>query len=169
MSTAAYCPNCPGVSNLWDFAFSPDFEDRLKKYRDEIVGNFRKAETFSRPIEETLDALIEVYTECSVEDWDGMGALPVSKGALSDAVKLIYLLPSNMTFPMPTITAMPNGEIALEWYRGSRAIFVVSVSGNSEIIYAGLYGPNKKHGIEYFGSSLPPEIISNLRRLYSGG
>lgn len=168
MSTAAYCPNCPGVSNLWDFGFGSDFEV-LKKYRDKIIGDFRKAETFSRPIEETLDALIEVYKECSVDDWDGMGALPVSKDALSDAVKLIYLLPSNMTFPMPTITAVPNGEIALEWYRGSRAIFVVSVSGNSEIIYAGLYGTNKTHGIEYFGNSLPPVIISNLKRLYSGG
>lgn len=168
MSTAAYCPNCPGVSNFWDFGFSSEFEI-LKKYRNDIVEEFRKTETFSRPLEETINSLTEVYKECSVEDWDGMGALPVSKDALSDAVKLIYLLPSNMTFPMPAITAQPNGEIALEWYRGSRAIFVVSLSGNSEIIYAGLYGPNKKHGIEYFGNSLPPEIISNLKRLYSGG
>lgn len=168
MSTATYCPNCPSVSDFWDFGFGPDFEV-LKKYRDKVIKDFRKTETFSRPIEETIDALKEVYNECSIEDWDGFSALPVSEDAVSDAAKLIYLLPSNMTFPMPTITADPNGEIALEWYRGSRSIFVVSVSGNSEIVYAGLYGTNKTHGIEYFGSSLPSVIISNLKRLFSGG
>ncbi|HDH53274.1 MAG TPA: hypothetical protein ENH24_02190 [Nitrospirae bacterium] len=43
------------------------------------------------------------------------------------------------------------------------------LSGNNEIIYAGLYGTNKTHGIEYFGNSLPSAIISNLKRLYWGG
>jgi hypothetical protein len=167
MSTATYCPNCPSVSNFLDFGFSPDFEG-LKTFCDKVIGDFRRTETFSRPIEETIAALMEVFKECSVEDWDGTGALPVSEDAVLDAAKLIYLLPSNMTFPMPSITAEPNGEIALEWYRGNRSIFVVSVSGKSEIIYAGLYGTNKTHGIEYFGSSLPPAIISNLKRLYSG-
>ena len=168
MSTATYCSNCPSMSNSPDFGFSEDHEI-LRRCRNDVIEDFRRAQTFGRPIEELIGSLMEVYRECSVEDWDGMGALPVSEGSVLEAAKLIYLLPSNMIFPMPTITAQPNGEIALEWYRDRRSIFVVSVSGNNEIIYAGLYGTNKTHGIEYFGNSLPTAIISNLKRLYSGG
>lgn len=168
MSTATYCPNCPSVSNFTDFGFSDDYET-LRRCRDKVIEDFRRAQTFGRPIEEMIEALLEVYRECSIEDWDGMGALPVSESSVLDAAKLIYLLPSSIIFPMPTITAQPTGEIAIEWYRGRRSIFAVSLSGNNELIWAGLYGPNKYHGIEYFGNSLPPAIITNLKRLYLEG
>ncbi len=165
MSRVTYCPDCPSASNFIESGFSPDFEV-LKKLNGDAFNEYRKAETIGRALEETLGSLMEVYNECSVDNWDGYGALPVSVDVLLEAKRLIDLLPSNMTFPMPSVTAEPNGEIALEWYKGNRLIFVVSVTDHNEIIYAGLFGTNKIHGIEYFGSSLPHVIVSNLKRLY---
>jgi len=102
-----------------------------------------------------------------IEENDRSKLRPVSEKMMSEAMRLVKLLPSNLNFPLPSITAEPGGEIALEWYKDNNHIFVVSVTGHNELIYAGLFGASKTHGIEYFESSLPAEIISNLKRLYS--
>ena len=117
MSTATYCPNCPSISNFTDFGFSEDYET-LRRCRDEVIENFRRAQTFSRPIEELIEALMDVYRECSIEDWDGMEALPVSESSMQEAAKLIYLLPSNMIFPMPTITAQCLYRLSQQYCQG---------------------------------------------------
>lgn len=119
---------------------------------------------FRRPLEAALESLLEVYEESSKADWDGYGASPVTEDAFYEARKLIQLLPSSV--PMPEISAEPTGEIGLEWYRGKRFTFVVSLSGKNILTYAGIFGSNKTHGTEYFGESLPSIIVENLRRLY---
>lgn len=168
MSTAIACPNCSDISITRDIGFSDDFAV-LQKYGDREIADFRQAAAFKQPIGELIDSLIEVYIDCSVEDWDGMGATPVTENTMLEAAKLIYLLPSSMTFPLPSITVEPSGDVALEWFRSDRSIFVVSVNGCGEITYAGLYGTNKTHGTEYLSNSLPPTIAYNLKRLYASG
>ncbi len=81
------------------------------------------------------------------------------------AKRLLESLPLTF-FPIPEVIPEPNGEIGLEWYREKRNVFVASVSGRNEIVYAGLLGVNKLHGTEYFGDSLPSIILENLKRLY---
>lgn len=113
----------------------------------------------------TTDALIETYKDCSYENWDGYGAKPVNIDSVNEAREFISLIPS--FFPKPEIVAEPSGEIGLEWYKGRNKIFAVSFNGKKTIAYAGLFGSNKTHGIEYFKGSIPQIIIENLRRLYS--
>jgi len=103
-------------------------------------------------ITEALQSLNEVFEECSEEGWDGYDALPITEEAYFEAIKLIKSLPVT-SFPMPEVTPVPNGKIGLEWYREKRQVFVASVSGRNEIVYAGLFGVNKSHGTEYFGDS----------------
>jgi hypothetical protein len=91
--------------------------------------------------------------------------LPITKYAYIEAKRLIESLPLT-SFPIPEVVPEPSGEIGLEWYREERQVFVASVSGRNEIVYAGLLGVNKSHGTEYFGDSLPSIILGNLKRLY---
>lgn len=120
--------------------------------------------TWSR--EQTLlRSLREVFKECSKENWNGYDAKPISVDACAEAKKLIECLP--MTLPMPEIVPEPTGEIALEWYKDKQSVFVISVSGNNVITYAGLFGKgNETHGTEFFVDALPMVIISSIQRLY---
>ncbi len=117
------------------------------------------------PITEALQSLNEIFEDCSEEGWDGYDALPITEEAYFEAIKLIKSLPVT-AFPMPEVVPESNGEIGFEWYRENRLVFVASVSGKSEIVYAGMFGANKTHGTEYFGDLLPTEILEKLKRLY---
>ena len=119
----------------------------------------------SVPITETLQSFNEVSEECSEEGWDGYDALPITEEAYFATIKLIKSLHVTV-FPMPEVVPESNGEIGLEWYRRKRLVFTVSVSGNNEIVYAGLFGTNSVHGTGYFGDLLPSVILENLKRLY---
>jgi hypothetical protein len=162
MSTAIPCINCPSISNFPSIGFGPDFEG-LKRYYDKIISEFRKAETLGR-LDEVLQSLDELCKECSEEGWDGYDALPIDGDVCDEAKRLIRSLPINL--PMPEINPEPDGGIGLEWSKGKRLVFAVSVKRKNEIVYAGLFGMNKTHGTEYFGDSLPSTIVENLKRLY---
>ncbi len=164
MSTAILCTDCTSISNFPSTGFGADFEV-LKKFYDGIVSELRKTETLGR-MDEVLQSLDEVFWECSEEGWDGYDARPITEDAYIEAKRLIESLPLTSFIPMPEIIPEPNGEIALEWSKGKRLVFVTSVSGKNEIVYAGLFGTNKVNGTEYFGDSLPSAIIENLRKLY---
>jgi hypothetical protein len=166
MSTAILCTDCPSILNSPNIGFGPEFEE-LKKYYDVIISEFRKAETLGRRLHEVLQSLDEAFRECSEEDWDGYGSLPITEEVYLEAKKLIRSLPLAYFMPMPEIVPEPDGSIGIEWSMGNRLIFVASVRGKNEIVYAGLFGMNRAHGIEYFGDYLPPAIIANLRRMYS--
>jgi len=166
MSTAIACTYYPSILNFPNIGFGPEFEG-LKKYYDAEISEFRKAETLGRFLHEVLQSLDEVFKECSKEDWDGYGAFPITEDAYLETQRLIKSLPLTSFIPMPEITPEPDGSIGIEWSTGNRLIFVASVSGKNEIVYAGIFGMNKTHGSEYFGDSLPSAIIENLRRMYS--
>ncbi|MFQ5787652.1 MAG: hypothetical protein ACE5H1_06690 [Thermodesulfobacteriota bacterium] len=164
MSTAIPWIDCASISNFPTVGFGPD-SLKLEEYYYSIVREFRKAETLGR-MEEALQSLNEVVMECSEKGWDGYDARPIAEAAYNDARRLIENLPLTSFIPMPEIIPEPGGEIGLEWSKGSRQVFVVSVIGDNEVIYAGLFGTNKTHGTEYFGDSLPSIVIENLKRLY---
>lgn len=126
------------------------------------MEHFRESVSLGRP--ETLNSLLDIYSRCSEEGWDGYGASAIHENTFKEALKLIELLPSSL--PMPEITPEPGGEIGLEWRKRKRQIFVASVNGKNLITYAGIFGINKTHGTEYFGESIPHVIIENIRRLH---
>jgi hypothetical protein len=153
--------------SIWNFpgiGFGPEVKALKRFYEEDIVSVLKKTEALGH-MDEALQSLYEVFEECTKEGWDGYDALPITEEAYFAAIKLIKSLPVT-AFPMPEVTPEPNGDVGLEWYRENRLVFVVSVSGKSEIVYAGLFGANKTHGTEYFGDSLPSIILENLKRLY---
>src|SRR4030042_2939942 len=153
MSIAVPCKDCGGFPPFQNIVYGSDFE-RLKRYHEEIVNEFKEAESIGGPLEIAFESLEQVFHECSDENWDGYGAQPLTEDAYYEAKKLLKLLPS-YSLPMPEIIPEPDGSIGLEWYKDKRFVYVISVSGNSELTYAGLFGLNKTHGTEYFADLLP--------------
>lgn len=112
-----------------------------------------------------LEELEKVYEECSEANWDGYGAMPISRETYSEARKLLRMMPSSL--PRPDISAEPDGEITFEWYKEKYSVFVISVGSDNLITYAGLFGEsNKIHGTEYFADELPEIICHCIRRLF---
>ncbi len=163
MSTTTFCPTCPPIL-ISPVGFSDDAM-RLAKFLELGYSEIRQSETFGRQ-NKILEELDNVFEKCSVPGWDGYDAQPISLEAYSEATKLIRSLPLVSFIPSPDIVPEPSGEIALEWYKSNRQVFVASVKGKGEIEYAGLFGFNKTNGIEYFNDILPATILENLRRLY---
>lgn len=164
MSTIVAGAECINIFNFRGYGFGDAFS-KLKVFNKKQFNEFRGAESLGG-IDGTLRALDEVFEECSQEGWDGYDARPISEETYNEARIFIESLPFTSSIPMPDIIPEPGGEIALEWSKGSRQVFVASVAGKNEIVYAGLFGINKTHGAEYFGDSLPAIIINNLKRLY---
>lgn len=164
MSTATFFPDFINIPYFPHIGFGKDFL-RLKKYYDKEVNDLRKSETLGQ-LDGALQTLEGVFMECSEKGWDGYDARPISEAAYIEAGRLIESLPITPLIPTPEIVPEPSGEIGLEWSKGRRQVFIASVNGQNEIVYAGLYGTNKIHGTEYFGDTLPSIIFENLKRLY---
>lgn len=110
--------------------------------------------------------LYRIYRECSESDWDNYGANPINEQTFSEAMMLLDKLPSEL--PLPEVMPEPTGNIAFEWYKGKKYVYVISVGGKSTIEYAGLFGRHSKtYGAEYFSGELPELIVSNISRLFS--
>jgi hypothetical protein len=152
-----------------DFAFYGwTVEDIASNYvpiQIEVIDLLR-SKSQSKRLEPVVRTLWDIYREYSVENWDGYGAAPISELAIREAIRLLQELPSS--FPSPAVVPEPNGEIALEWYKGKKSVFVVSFQGNKVISYAGLFGENEKTwGRESFKDSLPESVVRNIRRIFS--
>jgi hypothetical protein len=162
MTTPIACTYCSSITNY--IGFGPDSKKVEKIFHDMDRGNTTQTLGSRR---ELLNNLDEVFEKYSKPNWDGYGANPITEAAYLEARELIRTIPIDPIFPSPEIIPEPNGEIAFEWYRENRQVFILSVSGKNEIIYSGLFGLNKTHGVEYFTEFLPQGILNSLKRLYS--
>ncbi len=146
---------------------SPESEavkNSLREVREKNWQSFTRGLCLS----DLIDSLVGIHEECSEENWDGYEAKSINPKALLEALSLTLLLP--LSFDLPEAIPEPDGSIAFEWYREKRKRFIISVSGNNTIVYAGLFGRiNQSHGTERFGDSLPQTISRNIERLFECG
>jgi hypothetical protein len=109
-------------------------------------------------------ALDDAWQAATAPDWDGYGAAPVSPPVVWAAERFLSAIPA--AWPNPEIAADPDGEISFEWARGPHWVFTVSVAGNGQLSYAGLFGSSRVHGVETFAGTLPEAIVVGLARLF---
>ena len=109
----------------------------------------------------TLARLREVTASCSLPDWGGNDELPVSQLAISEALKLLEVLPQ--PFSSPEVSPEPTGAIAFEWRYAPMRILVFSMHGRGSIEYAGLLGRGTEfHGRSPFAGDLPNVLFRHL-------
>ena len=118
----------------------------------------------NQPLVLALNQLGSIYKECSIDDWDGCGALPVSEGAVSEATRSLELL-SNSNLPMPQISPEVDGGIEFEWYMSSDHLFTVSFNGKKILGYSGMFGEgNTFYGTSKVDSQIPAIIRWNISK-----
>ena len=104
-----------------------------------------------------VDELYRIVEQCSNANWDGYGAMPVTRETFIQACNFMEALPLGTT--APSVGAEPDGHLTLEWYRSSRRILSVSISPEGELHYAALLGHRKIYGTEPFWGEVPRIIL----------
>lgn len=138
------------------------------------VENLRRANkehiersyTFGSALDRARHELHQIVQECSIPDWDGFGAVPVSNSAYLNARRFLEALPLGAEAPAPG--ADPDGDLTLEWYHGPRHTLSVSVGRKGDLNYAALVGVNKTFGTEAFFGDIPKTIVDLISRISEG-
>lgn len=110
-----------------------------------------------------FDELYKMVKQCSVENWDGYGATPVTLETFRQAINALETLPLGTI--APTVGAEPDGHITLEWYKTPRRTLSVSISPEGELHYAALLGQKKRCGTEPFCGEVPDVIMDIIRQV----
>jgi hypothetical protein len=137
----------------------------ISRKEAEIRHDYYDAPLTGAPLRQAVTALTTVIKDAAVPNWDCYGAAPINMTSVSHAFHLLSHMPADV--PAPEISADPDGEVSIEWYRESRHVFSVSVSPAGTLSYAGIFGKSSVYGTEDFvGEYLPVAIRANLRRLF---
>jgi hypothetical protein len=104
------------------------------------------------------DELKQLYTECSVEDWDGYGAHPINKASVELVLKFVSKIRKSFpSLPDPELCPDPDGDLGVYWGANGHRLSL-SVDKESIISYAVIWGNNTtSKGTEVF----TPEKISD--------
>jgi len=131
-----------------------------------ILNRFWESATGNKRLFDPLETIEDLYRRCRQPNWDGDGAVAVPFAAVSDAKAILLTLPSH--YSVPEIFAEATGSIAFEWYRRPGVRFVLTMSGNGSLEYAGLFGAgNEAYGRVHLADGLPKIIQDHLRSLYA--
>jgi hypothetical protein len=110
------------------------------------------------------DELAAVWEECRTPNWDGRDAHAVEPETLHSAYRCIEALP--LGCPLPSVGAEPDGHITLEWYSAPRCTLSVSISPDSMLYYAALFGASDVRGSEPFFGDVPKMILILIHRVH---
>lgn len=132
---------------------------RIQKRVSEIVHHFRQRAERER----ALNSLARIVERGSRDNWDGYGAQGIEPRVSQLACRFLNTLPS--AIPTPDVGVDPDGEISFEWIVSRDRQLTVSLSPESVLSYAGVYGSAAKHGKEEFDDTVPQELLEAIRRL----
>lgn len=131
-----------------------------------FFDRFVKSATGNERLADPIAIIDDIYRRCRQPNWDGDGAIAVSTASVLDAKEILRTLP--FRYSVPEIFAEATGSIAFEWYRRPGYRFVLTMSGNRSLEYAGLLGPgNEAYGRAHFTYGLPKIIQDHLLSLYA--
>jgi len=166
--TRVYTPLRPTSSFAFldNFGVSDDASAVENEYW-EILADLFQSQTIARVYRQTISVFDKAIKESSIDNWDGCGAKALDTLAWSKAFRFAALLPTNV--PVPDIYVDPDGEATFEWYVAPRQVFSVTVRGNGELVYAGIFGASTTDGTEYLDSELPEVILDNIYRVLGEG
>jgi len=115
------------------------------------------------PVDRLATDLAELVEECGAENWDGYGAAPLDKTAVSRGKKLLHLCPPDL--PDPDIYAMPNGDLALDWDFDRRRTLSVTIAASPRLAWAVIHGDEEFGGTLSFIDQFPERLASTIRSL----
>ena len=113
-----------------------------------------------------LDA---IFKECQSKGWDGCGASPMTAETVAIGKLFLTALPLNLLPSSDCISADPDGEIGIEWYKSSKRHVTISIGERKLISYAYTFGDDSwAAGTEPFGGNIPEHIVGLIRKVVGG-
>src|SRR5947209_7145990 len=106
------------------------------------------SEALFGPVSALISELHRLQDECSEPDWDGYGALPMSKTGAARAEAFIRALPTGID--LPELAPEPDGAVSLDWSPSKSRLFTLSVGPHSMLAYAWIDGLERGHAIAPF-------------------
>jgi hypothetical protein len=88
----------------------------------------------------------------------------MSLDSLKNARALLLSLPLGMN--RPSVGAIPNGNVTLEWHDSATRTLTVAVSPDGDLHYAALLGGDSAYGTEPFFGEAPPTILALIARVF---
>ena len=163
MTAISVIPKQTLFTYRWDNSNSSKEEFQLTQIKNKIDEVSTKSVTGERS--QLIQEFNEMLHECSIEDWDGYGALPLTLQAVKEAARFIDLLPIEV--PDPDTAALPNGDVGFQWTFGRDRILTISFSGGNILLYASILGsPDRtKNGSEIFDDCIPKEVFEAIAEI----
>ncbi|MDP2957933.1 MAG: hypothetical protein Q8N53_16010 [Longimicrobiales bacterium] len=104
--------------------------------------------------------LIDLFEQGTAEK----NLAPLDPRAFARVRDLLDSLPH--AFPVPEVGLDPDGEIALDWIRPDHTMVSLSLGGEGDVSYAGLFRDGTARGMLRLGMGFPSSLTTLLRRLY---
>jgi hypothetical protein len=162
------------------FSISYSYEP-VSQSSEELTRRWAEARDFLRGSASDWTPIVDaarraIRSECSQENWDGEGALPVSDQVIAVAEKVVgalfELIPKGT--PAPELVPEADGEICISWAVDAGKLFSMSVGSHGKINFAGQFGneggihgwrPIDEESPSFLDESLL-EIAKYVERLY---
>jgi hypothetical protein len=112
--------------------------------------------------------LEEVKKSCSMENWDGYGALPLNKTSLLLAECFInsFMEIYQPDLPYPELCPEPDGDLGMDWTINQHQL-ALSIDEKGLLSYAYIHPHNGRHGgsMKYDGQRIPNVIKDFFNRM----
>jgi len=125
------------------------------------TSGLRCSETFGLD-SHLREELAEVWGESQDPNWDGYSGLPISRENLRQVYHLLEEIPTSIA--APSLSAHPDGAIAMEWYVSKNRQILLSVI-DGEIHYAAKLGANRHHGSFTIVDGWPSSLLSLISKI----
>lgn len=167
MTAALAIPELPIFFDCPENTVSSENSNELKDLIDSRFADMGSRSVTWERGSQLIQELLETFSECSTENWDGYEALPMKQEAVLEAVRFVANMPILM--PDPDIVPEPSGDIGFQWSFGEDRILTVSFEGRNILTYAAILGSfeRTKYGKEYFNDSIPQEVVQGIEEISS--
>ncbi len=125
--------------------------------RTSIIRHAEQSVALFGQKEDFISELFELAEECSIENWDGYDASPISGKAFNTVVKFVRSLPDGIA--LPEVSPEPDGSISLDWMPSRYRTFSLSVGESNQLAYAWVDGFERGHAVAPFDFQTIPERI----------
>lgn len=151
------------VARFLTMGVSPEAQALQQEIHENIGGTAAEPFSYHVPSESLLAELNELWSECRSDDWDGCGASGLQPEAVRRAAGFLSALPAE--FDLPELSAMPNGDVALDWDFAPRRTITVTVAPSPRLAYAAIDGDEEWSGTVSFLSEIPRSLLASIDRL----
>lgn len=166
MSGLAYAGPSGGTGIRWQAAAVSEDAATIRRRLGEALRHILRTASTGAAYATSDRNLTELEEEAYIDDWDGKGTRAVDVLSIAASRRFLTLLPTS--FPPPYIAADPDGEVSFDWEGRPGWLFSVSFAADQSIAYAGIFGPARVRGIEWFSDEIPAAILEGLRRTLGG-